>query len=168
MNKFEIKERTVYDDIRFIKERLLIEVLYDSTRMGYYNSTPDRKLPQFDLTEEELSALMLGKDMLVEHSGTIFKNQLEQALAKIASRLADKEQIPLEELQSLIRVLPGGVAAADGKTLLELKEACDEQRSVEIEYYAAHTGNFNSQDRSISNSRTQRCLVCRCLVPSEI
>ncbi len=142
--KFEIKERTFFDDVRFIKERLRIEIKFDYSRGGYFNSTPERKLPQFDLNEEELAALALGKEMLMKHSGTAFRQPLEEALAKIEGRIANKE-LAVEELKSLIRIVPGGIAESNGKLLKEIKFACDEQRSIEIEYYAANTGQTSTR-----------------------
>ncbi|MBX9689380.1 MAG: WYL domain-containing protein [Candidatus Obscuribacterales bacterium] len=139
-NKYEIAERTLHDDIRFIKDRLRFEVLYDRGRNGYYNSTPDRKLPEFDLSEDELLALTLGKDMLIENSGPVFKYQIERALEKIAGRLVQKEQISVDEIRALVKVVPRGVARADTKVMLELRGACASCRSVEINYYSAHSG----------------------------
>ena len=143
--KYEIKDRTFHDDIGFIRDRMGIEILFDRNKGGYYNSTPDRKLPDFDISENELLALTLGKDLLVEHSGPAFRLHLDEALRKIASRLANKECISVEEIRSIMRFMPGGVANTDGKVLLELRDACTRNKTVEIDYFTASTGQTSTR-----------------------
>lgn len=144
-DKFEIKKRTLHDDIRFIKDRMLVELLFDKKKNGYYNSTPNRKLPEFDLSPDEMLALMLGKEMLNKRAGTAFKNQLEVALNKIVTRLVKSGELSEEKIRSIIQFLPGGVAQLDGKLLRQLKEACDKQFSIEIDYYAAYNGQTTTR-----------------------
>ena len=144
-DKFEIKARTLFDDIRFVKDRMRIEVVFDKSKQGYFNSTPQVKLPEFDLSPDEVLALMLGKEMLLEHSGPVFRLQLEEALSKIATRLTDTERYSQDEIRSIVKFIPGGIATADKRFLHDLTAACAEHASVEIDYYAAHTGQASTR-----------------------
>ncbi len=101
--KFKIDEQTLNEDIRFIRDRMEIELLLDSFKGGYYNSTPDRELPNFDLNEQERAILALGIEMLLNHSGAGFGVPSKEALAKIEGRLGKKEMDAVEEFRGLIR-----------------------------------------------------------------
>jgi predicted DNA-binding transcriptional regulator YafY len=144
-SKYEIAIRTFYADIELIRDRLRIEIVHDAARGGYYNSTPDVKLPEFDLFEDEIQALLLSKEMMLGYSGPTYRIELEQALRKITSRLANKESIPIEEIHSLVRVIPTGVAPTASKELSDLREAADKKKTVEIDYYATSTGEQSTR-----------------------
>ena len=139
-DKFEIKPRTLHEDIRFIKDRMRIELVFDKNKNGYFNSTPNAKLPEFDLSPDELMALVLSKEMLLKYSGKAFRIQLEEALEKIVGRLVNSGTLSEEQMRSVVQFIPGGVAETDGKLLRQLKDACNKQFSIEIDYYAAYTG----------------------------
>lgn len=143
--KFEVAPRTLHDDIRFIRDRIRLDIVYDKQLNGYYNADPKQRLPEFDLTDEELEALTLSTDMLMEHAGPIFRVQLEEGLRKIVGRLARREKVSAEDVRALIRFIPGGVVDTDRKILRELKKACNEMRTVEIEYFAAHSGESSKR-----------------------
>lgn len=144
-DRYEIKKRTLHADIELIRERLHIEIKHDSTRGGYYNSTPNAKLPEFDLFDEEILALLLSKEMMLAYSGPAYRTELEQALRKITSRLANKESIPIEEIQSLVRVIPTGVVSTGSKVFGDLREATEKKKTVEIDYYAPSTGERSTR-----------------------
>lgn len=144
-DRYEIAERTLYADLEYIRDRMRIEIKHDAARGGYYNSTPEVKLPEFDLFEDEMQALLLGKDMLINYSGPAFRAELEQAVRKITSRLAKKESIPIEEIRSLVRFIPTGVAPTGGKELSDIRDACEKKKTVEIDYYAPSTGETSTR-----------------------
>lgn len=143
-DKFEIAQRTLHDDLRFIKDRLQIEILFDKSRQGYYNSTPGKTLPLFDLSPDEFLAIQLGTAMLLEHSGPVFRVQLQGAFHKIANRLADGNGMQ-KEIKSLVRFIPGGLAVADGKLVRSMENACSSFLSVEIDYYGARKGQTETR-----------------------
>jgi predicted DNA-binding transcriptional regulator YafY len=148
-DKFEIKPRTLHDDIRFIRDRLRIEIIFDKSKQGYYNSTPEVKLPEFDLSQDEVVALMLGKEMLLQHSGPVFRVQLEEALHKIAARLASNGEGTAtgadKNIGEIVKFLPGGIASVDGRVMRDLQDACSRHQTVEIDYYAAHSGETTTR-----------------------
>ena len=144
-SKYEIAERTFYADLEYIRDRMRIEIIHDPAKGGYFNSTPNAKLPEFDLFDDEIAALILGKEMLVGLSGATFRVELEQAVRKITSRLARKESISFEEIRSLVRFVPTGLAETGSKELTDLRDACEKKRAVEINYYAPSTGELSTR-----------------------
>ncbi len=81
----ECSERTILDDVRFLKERAGMKIRFDTFQGGYVNLEPKKTLPPIELTEGELFALTLGKDMLTEYSGTVFEPILENAIERLHS-----------------------------------------------------------------------------------
>lgn len=135
--EFEVQQRTVYEDIRILKENLGMEIAYDRFRNGYYNANPSKKLPSFELTDGELFALLLGKEMLSQYTGTAFEQPLRTAIEKISQRLPDRVQIDFKQLSSMVSFHPGAVIPISRKLFLDLNRACEKRLPTDITYYAA-------------------------------
>ncbi len=134
---FEVKKRTVLEDIKVMKEGLGLEIAYDRFHAGYYNANPKKELPSFQLTEGEIFALTLGKEMLSQYTGTSFEPILRSALDKIRERLPDRIDVDLDDVRSLIRFNAGPVIPISRKLFLELNQSCEKTKSVQLEYYSA-------------------------------
>ena len=105
--EFEVQPRTVYEDIRILKESMGLDVKYDRFNNGYFNANPAKKLPAFELTDGELFALLLGKEMLSQYTGTAFEQPLRTAIEKISQRLPERVQIDFNQLSSMVSFHPG-------------------------------------------------------------
>ena len=151
--EFEVAQRTVYEDIRFLKEEMGIDIEFDRDRQGYVNRNPEKKLPTFDLNEGEFFVLALGRDMLAQYSGTIFEPHLRGALDKIAARLPNGVTMSFNDLQSLVRFQPGGVPLFERKVFYDMNKACEVRFPVEISYYSASSGEL-TEKRKINPYRT--------------
>jgi predicted DNA-binding transcriptional regulator YafY len=133
---FEVKARTVYEDIRYLKENMGLEVAFDRFRDGYYNANPKKKLPQFQLTDGEVFALTLGKEMLSEYTGTSFEPILRAALEKIYERLPNWVAVDLDDLKSMVKFNAGPVIGISRKTFLDLNAACEKHSPAALDYYS--------------------------------
>jgi predicted DNA-binding transcriptional regulator YafY len=151
--EFEVRQRTVYEDIRFLKEEMGIEIEFDRDRQGYINRNPEKKLPEFDLNEGEFFVLTLGQDMLAQYSGTMFEPYLRGALDKIAARLPDGMTMSFSDVRSLVRFQPGGIPLFERKVFFDMNKACEMCFPVEISYYSASTSEL-SENRKINPYRT--------------
>ena len=136
---FEVKTRTVYEDIRSLKERMGLDIAYDRFKNGYYNRNPCKALPSFELTNGEVFALTIGKEMLVTYTGTSFEPILRAALEKIYDRLPGRVEVNIDELRSMIRFKPLAVIPLQRKLFLDLNRACEKLQPIEIQYYAPST-----------------------------
>jgi len=134
---FEVKKRTVLEDIKVMKEGLGLEIAYDRFHSGYFNANPKKELPDFQLTEGEIFALTLGKEMLSQYTGTSFEPILRSALDKIRERLPDRIDVDLDDVRSLIRFNAGPVIHISRKLFLDINQACEKNRRVQLEYYSA-------------------------------
>ncbi len=137
---FEVSERTVHDDLTYLKDRMRMDVQFDRDRGGYFNGDPNWQMPPFDLDEGEVFALILGKEMLAQYAGTSFEGVLRAAIEKIAERLTDKVQVDFGQVQSMVQFRTQGVIPISRKLLLDLTEACNRQLIVELAYTSASKG----------------------------
>ena len=148
---FEVKTRTVYEDIRSLKERMGLDIAYDRFRNGYYNRNPGKVLPPFELTNGEVFALTIGKEMLASYTGTSFEPILRAALEKIYDRLPGRVEVNIDDLRSMIRFKPLAVIPLQRKLFLDLNRACEKTQPIEIQYYAPSTNE--TTDRKVDPYR---------------
>ena len=143
--QFEIAERTLYEDIRYLKENLAREIDFDRARNGYFNNDAAKRLPEFELSSGELFALTLGKELLSLYIGTSFESTLRSALEKVCERLPDKVRVLPEDITSIVHFHSGQIVPVSGKLFLDLRKACDASVQVEMTYYAASTGDVTDR-----------------------
>jgi predicted DNA-binding transcriptional regulator YafY len=147
VEKCECSERTILADIQFLKENMRMAIEYDRFNGGYINSDPKRTLPPIELTEGELFALALGKEMLTEYSGTAFEPILEAAIQKIMDRLPDRAKISVADLSGAVRFKPPGMVALDSrKSWFDFNRACEESKIVQVTYFSAHSGQLTIRE----------------------
>lgn len=143
--KFEVKPRTIYEDIRNLKEKFNLDIAFDRFKDGYYLRDKDRKLPLFDLNESELTSLALSTKIATNHAGFI-KNDLASAMEKIGERVAEgvgKNALgTLEQMHSAYVPHP----TIKQKTFSDLKAAIKRQNSIELSYYAASTDETTTRE----------------------
>lgn len=142
---FEVQPRTVYADIRELKERLGLDIEFDRFRNGYYNKDEKKQLPQFELSDGEVFALTVGKEMLSQYTGTSFEPILKAALEKIQERLPDRVKVDLEDVRGMIRFSAGSVIHVSRKLMLDLYQACENHVSVDLDYFTASRGEITSR-----------------------
>ncbi len=143
--EFEVQPRTVYEDIRILKENMGLDVKYDRFNNGYFNANPAKKLPAFELTDGELFALLLGKEMLSQYTGTAFEQPLRTAIEKISQRLPERVQIDFNQLSSMVSFHPGAVIPVSRKMFLDLNRACEKRLPTDITYFAASSGEISKR-----------------------
>lgn len=137
-HKYEIQPRTFYEDLRFIREFLGLDIKFERGRGGYFNATPSKRLPVFELSQGEVFALTLGKEMLSQYVGTSFEPILRSAIEKIVTRLPDRVKVDVDDIRCAVKFQPGAVIPVEKRVLFELNKACEMCLPVEITYHSAH------------------------------
>ena len=85
---FSVKPRTVYDDIKVLRERLGFDIRFDRLRNGYFNACPSRCLPAFELSQTEAVLLGTGLYLLVlSIDGRRERTELALLIRKVRQRL---------------------------------------------------------------------------------
>ncbi len=133
---WEVSERTIHGDISFLKDFMNQPIKYDRNRGGYYTDEPNKPLPAVDLTDEELLALAVGKDIIARYSGGALTAPITSALDKISLRCKEKQ----EEASSIPLKFKGSLTRPLSRKLVEALQECIEKCFVlEIDYYPACT-----------------------------
>jgi predicted DNA-binding transcriptional regulator YafY len=78
--------------------------------------------------------------MLAEYSGTTFEPVLRRAVERICDRMSDKVKIDAVEFASIVKFKPVGIINIPRQVFYDLNRACAKNKSVEIDYLAAHNG----------------------------
>src|SRR5262245_45460782 len=76
MDHFEVSEWTIFEDIRFLKDRFYAPLKYSRSQRGYHYTDKDWKLPTFLITEGQLLALFISVELAERYLGTRFEQPL--------------------------------------------------------------------------------------------
>ncbi len=142
---FEVKERIVYADLSYLRDFMRRDFHFDRSKRGYVLKGEPVKLPQFDLTNGEVFALTLGKEMLSQYTGTSFEGILRRAIEKISERLPERVKVDLDDVRCMVKFNPVGIIPISRKMFFELNKACEKQQPVALVYTAASTGETTSR-----------------------
>lgn len=81
----EVQPRTLFQDLKDLRERLGLDIVFDRTRGGYYNANPEKKLPTFSLTEQELFAVILGAVLIRAEFDQVGQDVVGSAILKLCA-----------------------------------------------------------------------------------
>ena len=138
---FEVKPRTIYDDIRKLKENFGLEIAYDRFHEGYVNLNPSKKLPSFDLTEGELSGLELSSDLLSSQA-SFLKSEIDSGIDKIKARVLESSG---HDFTHEIQSLPIPVPSVKKRVFDEIRKAIKNQNRIDMTYYAASKDTYSKR-----------------------
>lgn len=98
---FEVQPRTIYQDLRELREMFDLDIRYDRERNGYFNADPSKQLPQLAMTYEEALLITLAVEMLAASFGPSFKGALTRTSEMLRANDDDRfawlrDLIPLE------------------------------------------------------------------------
>lgn len=143
--EFEVQKRTVHEDIRYLRENMGLKIIYCRFREGYYNADSKQRLPEFNLTDGEVFALTLGKEMLSQYMGTSFEPVLRGAIEKICNRLPDKVKVDVDDIKCMVKFNPGAIIPVERKMFLDLNRACEKNLPVNVIYFGARKGEVTER-----------------------
>jgi predicted DNA-binding transcriptional regulator YafY len=87
---FEVQPRTIYQDLRELREMFGLDIQFDRQRNGYYNAEPAKQLPPLAMTYEEALLITLAIEMLASTFGPSFRGALARAAEMV--RESDDER----------------------------------------------------------------------------
>jgi predicted DNA-binding transcriptional regulator YafY len=134
--KFEIDERTAYRDIAFLRDRLQAPIAHTRDR-GYYYTDPNFRIGSILLTEGELFALLLAKQVLDQYIGRPYEAELRRAFARICEALPEAITLDAEQLEAMISFRAEPARLVDPEMLLQVQEAIRLRRRFKMRYYVA-------------------------------
>jgi predicted DNA-binding transcriptional regulator YafY len=143
--RFEVSERTILNDIEFLKERLHAPLTYSRSQRGYFYTDKDWKLPTLPVTEGQLLALFLSVELVQRYLGTNFEQPLRDAIQQMIDLLPSHVQISMSELAHHYSIRPGASAKTPPDTLVALQQAIQNRHPVDMTYFTAKSGKENQR-----------------------
>lgn len=141
----EISERTVREDIAFMRDRYHAPIESTKTK-GYFYTDPDWRLPTIPLTKGELFAITLGARMLEAYAGSTYAMELRAAIARLAERLPEQEWLDLQQVADNRLIFGSGIEInLDLDIWQQLEDACRDSRQVWMRYYTASRDDFSER-----------------------
>lgn len=141
----EVSERTVRNDLDFLRDRYNAPIASDRQR-GYFYSDPNWRLDSVPLTKGELFALTLGARILQSYAGSAYEVELKSAITQLSRRIPEQTWVDLQGLaNNQIMFREGGELNLDPEVWHKLETACQQKRSIQMSYYTA--GRNANSDR---------------------
>lgn len=141
----EVNERTIRNDIAFLRDRYSAPVEYSKTK-GFHYTDSDWRLPSISLSKGELFALTLGARMLEAYSGSAYAPELRSAIERLAERLPDQTRIDLQQVaDERISFRSGAEISLDPDIWHGLENAAQASQQVWIRYYTASRDAYSER-----------------------
>ncbi|MBY0551617.1 MAG: hypothetical protein K2W95_30320 [Candidatus Obscuribacterales bacterium] len=128
----EIQPRTLYQDLRELRENLGCDVRFDRVRSGYFNGSPDKKLPTFALTNEELLVIAVAAELFSQTGGEAVARILANAMTKILDGYQQKIPIAPESLRDWIRTEGQRQQVLNPSKLVGILEALNHEKQLKL------------------------------------
>lgn len=138
--KFEMTERNAHRDVAFLKVHLGAPINYHHQKKGYYYSQKNYQLPTVMMSQGELLAICLAKNLLEQYKEAPFINELQTAFEKICQALPSSVSVDLDALRSAITFDLGPARDVDPHTYDAILEAIQSKRKLKMRYYTASRG----------------------------
>lgn len=142
---FEVSQRTIFDDRKFVIDRLGAPLGYDEVAGGWYYTDPTWVLPAIMVSEGELLAFILGQAISRHYLGTSFEQSLRSALVKIARYLPNHVHLDLAEAARHYTFTAGATVAVKPRLVADLEQAIRQRRQVWMVYYTAGRDERNQR-----------------------
>ena len=80
----EVSERTIRNDLNFLRDRFFAPLEYDR-KQGWRYTEPNWRLPSISLSQGELFALILGARMLEAYGGSAYESELRSSPSRTST-----------------------------------------------------------------------------------
>jgi predicted DNA-binding transcriptional regulator YafY len=143
--EMEVSKRVIFQDKKFMLERLGAPIQLDRERGGWYYANPTWALPSMFVSEGELMAFFLSIEVAQRYLGTGFEAPLRAAINRLAVSLGDQVQISLEELREHYTFAAPATPNVNAQLLTEMNKAIQQQFQVRMRYYTASRDEWNER-----------------------
>ncbi|MEY2578249.1 MAG: hypothetical protein QOI49_1073 [Verrucomicrobiota bacterium] len=130
--ELEVSAKTIQRDIDFMRDRLGLPIEYHPQEFGFFYTEAVTGFPSIEVSEGEITALLVAQKALAQYKGTPFERPLHSAFRKITDGLKDRVSFSWTDLEDAISFRSAGASVAD----LELFETVSKGvlRCVELEF----------------------------------
>jgi proteasome accessory factor B len=130
--ELEVSAKTIQRDIDFMRYRLGLPIDYHPREFGFFYTEPVTGFPSIEVSEGEITALLVAQKALAQYQGTPFERPLQSAFRKLTDGLKDRVSFSWHDLEDAISFRSAGASVAD----LEMFEVVSKGvlRCVELEF----------------------------------
>jgi predicted DNA-binding transcriptional regulator YafY len=130
--ELEVSAKTIQRDIDFMRYRLGLPIDYHPQEFGFFYTEPVTGFPNIEVSEGEITALLVAQKALAQYEGTPFERPLHSAFRKLTDGLKDRVSFSWHALEDAISFRSAGASVAD----LEMFEVVSKGvlRCVELEF----------------------------------
>src|ERR1041385_1795509 len=149
--ELEVSAKTIQRDIDFMRYRLGLPIDYHPQEFGFFYTEPVTGFPNIEVSEGEITALLVAQKALAQYKGTPFERPLQSAFRKLTDGLKDRVSFSWHDLEDAISFRSAGASAAD----LEMFETVSKGvlRCVELEFEYRKLKSAGSESSSIRSRR---------------
>lgn len=137
----EVSRRTVQRDIEFLRDQLSAPLVFNPLEGGYEYTEEGFSLPDVQMTEGEVLALMVADRALSAYRGTEYEDLLRQLLQKAMTALGEERTI---SPQAIARTYSFGHTAAPSRItpriFAQIEKAVREHETLEVVYHTQSRG----------------------------
>lgn len=130
---FECSDKTAQRAIVFMRDRICAPLEYDKSRKGYFYSDNSFELPQLHISQEELLAILMARNILSHSAGGAISSQINQFGKRLFVKLGD---LGLNEkrMEEAFSATWNEYAPAHGDVFQSVAKALLENRTLEFSY----------------------------------
>ena len=137
--ELEVSTKTIWRDIEFLRD-IGAPIEYVARKRGYVYTEPSWKIPNIQMTEGELFALMIAENALKSYTGTIWHEKLKQVFDRIMLSLPERINIKPMELIPRFSFDSPGVSNVDPEILEKLGTAIRNNKTIRMAYITIKHG----------------------------
>lgn len=131
----QVKERTIFNDLKELKEELGVDVQFDRARRGYFLASDDLELGFNTLTEETAFLLLLAFKLMAAHVGRQISAPLEELFNDEIGRCLG---LSSTEMKDFVRSEHNVANRMDLNMFVQLCKACSKTRPLKINLRSSH------------------------------
>jgi proteasome accessory factor B len=132
--ELEVSAKTIQRDIDFMRYRLGLPIDYHPQEFGFFYTEPVTAFPNIEVSEGEITALLVAQKALGQYKGTPFERPLQSAFRKLTDGLKDRVSFSWHDLEDAISFRSAGASIADLEMFETVSKAVLRRVELEFEY----------------------------------
>jgi proteasome accessory factor B len=143
--ELEVSSKTIQRDIDFMKYRLGLPIEYHPQEFGFYYTEPVTAFPNIEVSEGEITALLVAQKAMSQYQGTPFERPLQSAFRKMTDGLKDRVSFAWHDMEDAISFRSAGASISDLELFETVSKAVVRSVEIEFEYRKLQSAGYESR-----------------------
>jgi proteasome accessory factor B len=143
--ELEVSAKTIQRDIDFMRYRLGLPIDYHPQEFGFFYTEPVTGFPNIEVSEGEITALLVAQKALAQYKGTPFEQPLHSAFRKLTDGLKDRVSFSWHDLKDAISFRSAGASVADLEMFETVSKSVLRSAELEFEYRKLKSSGYESR-----------------------